>query len=152
MSGNVRYVHTNIISKDWRKLASFYIEVFGCKPIYPERDLSGEWLEKFTGIKDAKIKGIHLSLPGFDKEPTLEIFEYTPESLRSSEPQTNNQGLGHLAFHADDVEEIVTKLIEHGGHLIGEVVKKEYPGIGLLTAAYTKDPEGNIIEIQNWKK
>lgn len=63
----IKYVHTNIVSSDWKSLADFYINVFGCQPILPERNLSGSWLEK-----------------------------------------------------------------------------------GLLTFAYLADPEGNIIEIQNW--
>ncbi len=32
--------------------------------------------------------------------------------------------------------------------ILGEIIKKEYEGIGL---AYSRDPEGNIIEIQKWK-
>jgi len=29
---------------------------------------------------------------------------------------------------------------------------REVPGVGLLTFQYVADPEGNIIEVQNWKK
>ncbi|MDP4091983.1 MAG: VOC family protein [Bacillota bacterium] len=149
---NIKYVHTNLIAKDWKSLSKFYIEVFGCKPTYPERDLSGDWIDKITEIKGARQRGIHLSLPGYENGPTLEIFEYSPENLRSSEPSINMQGFGHIAFHVDDVEEILKTLITHGGKHFGEVVRKEYPELGLLTAAYTKDPEGNFIELQNWKK
>jgi predicted enzyme related to lactoylglutathione lyase len=52
----------------------------------------------------------------------------------------------------DNVEEILKRLIAHGGKLFGEVVKKQYPELGLLTVAYTKDPEGNFVELQNWQK
>lgn len=44
----IKYVHTNIIAKDWRTLADFYIKVFECTPIQAERDLSGEWLDQAT--------------------------------------------------------------------------------------------------------
>lgn len=72
---NIKYVHTNIISKDWKKLADFYIKVFDCKPVPPERNQKGSWLDKGTGVKDAHIKGMHLQLPGYGKNsPTLEIF------------------------------------------------------------------------------
>jgi len=27
-----RYVHTNLVALDWRRLAAFYVEVFGCWP------------------------------------------------------------------------------------------------------------------------
>jgi len=37
---NIRYVHTNLIAKDWRKLADFYIKVLGCKEKKPERNLN----------------------------------------------------------------------------------------------------------------
>jgi hypothetical protein len=55
-----KYKHTNIVSRDWRALAKFYQDVFGCILVPPERDLSGEWLEKSTGVKDACFAGAHL--------------------------------------------------------------------------------------------
>lgn len=149
---NIKYVHTNIIAKDWKKISKFYIDVFDCKPLYPERDLSGEWIEKLTNIDNVKVKGIHLSLPGYDNGPTLEIFEYEPKNLNSNESMINKQGFGHIAFHVDVVEEVVEKLVEHGGKILGEIINKDYGEIGVLTAVYAQDPEGNFIEIQNWNK
>jgi len=151
MSENIRYVHTNLIAKDWRKLADFYIAVFGCKPLYPERDLSGDWLVRVTGIENAHIRGIHLALPGYGEGgPTLEIFQYEPENLRDRPDRINRQGFGHIAFHADSVEDMLNRLVEHGGKPLGEIVTKAYEGIGTLTVVYAEDPEGNFIEIQNW--
>lgn len=151
MSGQIKYVHTNLIAKDWRKLADFYIAVFGCKPVYPERDLSGEWLVRLTGIENARIRGIHLALPGYGEGgPTLEIFQYEPERPRDQPNRINLQGFGHIAFLTDSVEEVLNRLVEHGGKPLGEIVKKEYEGIGTLTVVYAADPEGNFIEIQNW--
>ena len=145
------YQVCNIVAKDWRKLSEFYINVFECKPQYPERDLSGEWIDNLTNIDSVKIKGIHLSLPGYDNGPTLEIFEYCPENI-SNESKINEQEFGHIAFHVEVVEDVVQKLVEHGSKILGKIIKKDYEGIGLLTAAYAQDPEGNFIEIQNWSK
>ncbi len=36
-----RYVHTNLIARDWRLLAQFYTGVFGCEFVPPERDYAG---------------------------------------------------------------------------------------------------------------
>jgi hypothetical protein len=36
--------------------------------------------------------------------------------------------------------------------VLGEIVEKDYEGLGRLTAVYARDPEGNILEIQNWGK
>lgn len=65
MTTTIRYVHTNIVAKDWRALADFYCRVFACEPVLPERNLQGEWLARLTGIEGVTIQGIHLRLPGF---------------------------------------------------------------------------------------
>ncbi|TAK66993.1 MAG: VOC family protein [Bacteroidetes bacterium] len=147
----LKYVHTNIITDDWQRLAQFYIDVFECKPLEPKRDLSGEWLEKGTAVPRAHLKGIHLALPGYDgKLPTLEIFQYEKNEERLP-TLSNRKGFGHIAFLVDDVQKLVTKVLEHGGAMVGEIVEHEVPGVGLLTFAYVRDIDGNIIELQNWK-
>ena len=147
----IKYVHTNLIARDWRKLADFYIEVFHCKPLDPERNLYGDWLDKLTGLPDVHIRGIHLALPGYQDEPTLEIFQYSPQEAGSSPAAINVPGLGHLAFHVDDVNEVMQTLLSQGGSQVGELIERVYPELGCLTAVYARDPEGNIIEIQNWR-
>ena len=151
MENEIRFVHTNLIARDWQKLARFYIDVFGCVPVYPERDLSGEWIDSLTNIRNARIRGIHLCLPGFENSPTLEIFEYENSLPAPGSRKINNYGFGHIAFHVNNVDETLTKIRENGGSLYGEVITKEIEGIGILKAVYTRDPEGNIIEVQNWR-
>jgi len=151
MEQKIQYVHTNLIADDWKRLASFYIDVFGCRPLPPERDLSGEWLATLTGLKNPRIRGIHLALPGFDREPTLEIFSYSPGNP-GREKSINQHGFAHIAFHVSDVMEMAGMVKSHGGSLLGEVVTRDYGELGTLTVAYCSDPEGNFIEIQNWEK
>ncbi len=146
---SIRYVHTNIIAKDWRTLAAFYIEVFGCSIVPPERELSGEWADALTGICGVHIQGAHLRLPGSDA--TLEIFSYEPQGLDGWRP-VNRPGFGHIAFHVDDVAGMLERMKAHGGYPVGEVVRQEIKDVGILTAVYACDPEGNIIELQNWSK
>ncbi|MBN1499363.1 MAG: VOC family protein [Spirochaetes bacterium] len=151
MGNTIRYIHTNIIAKNWKSLSDFYINVFGCVPLYPERNLSGEWLDKITEIKDVKIRGVHLQLPGYENGPTLEIFQYDPENLSDSDPQISRQGFAHIAFFTDDVDELIHKVIEYGGKITGEKIIEEIHGLGVLTVVYMRDPEGNFIELQNRK-
>jgi predicted enzyme related to lactoylglutathione lyase len=147
----MRYVHTNIVAEDWRSLADFYIRVFGCTPVSPERDLSGEWLDRATDIEGAHIRGIHLRLPGHGEDgPTLEIFQYNADH-RHSAPQASRPGLGHLAFSVEDVEAVRDVVLETGGGEVGEVVSVEIKEVGSLEFAYLTDPEGNIIEVQRNK-
>ncbi len=146
-----KYAHTNLIAKDWRRLARFYQDVFDCVPIPPERDLTGEWLDKATGLDDAKISGMHLRLPGYgDDGPTLELFQYGSMSEHPS-TKPNTPGFSHIAFAADDVAQTAQVAFNNGGSAVGELMVREVPNVGLLTFQYVADPEGNIIEIQHWQ-
>jgi catechol 2,3-dioxygenase-like lactoylglutathione lyase family enzyme len=145
-----RFVHTNLVARDWRKLAAFYCEILGCTPVYPTRDLRGPWLDRATGVEDAHIQGIHLRLPGHGPAgPTLEIFQYdrqVPRELFAA----NRPGFGHIAFGVDDVEEALREVVNAGGGLAGELVSTIIPGLGGIVFAYATDPEGNVIELQQW--
>ena len=145
-----RYVHTNLIARDWRKLAAFYCEVLGCTPVYPTRDLRGQWLDRATGVPDAHVQGIHLRLPGHGAQgPTLEVFEYD-SPLRREGAAANRPGYAHVAFAVDDVEQALREIIAAGGGMAGEMVSAIIPGVGGIVFAYATDPEGNLIEIQQW--
>jgi len=146
----IKYVHTNIIADDWRKLADFYIQVFDCRPKPPERNIKGDWIDKVTKIDGVHIEGIHLELPGYEDGPTLEIFSYDPENLNPDKSQINRQGFGHMAFLVDDIDTAVEKLLNNGGSLVGEIQNVDFEKLGHLQIVYCKDPEGNFLEIQKW--
>lgn len=147
---NIKYVHTNIIAKDWRTLSRFYQTVFGCRPVPPERNLRGGWVDGLTGIKGAHITGQHLALPGYeDNKPTIEIFSYN--SFAEGAKEINALGFAHIAFEVDDVALMLEKVKAEGGGQVGELVRTEYPGGVIGTFVYAKDPEGNIVELQSWK-
>jgi len=57
MIDDARYVHTNLIARDWRALASFYESVLGCVPVPPERDFKGRDIERGTGVPGAALQG-----------------------------------------------------------------------------------------------
>jgi predicted enzyme related to lactoylglutathione lyase len=146
----IKYKHTNIIAADWRLLAKFYQEVFGCVPVPPVRDLQGPWLEKGTGVLQAHFTGVHLRLPGYGEEgPTLEIYQYSQNQPKLP-IAANREGIMHLAFEVDDVGQCLAQVLNHGGTQVGEITSSEVKGVGLLTFAYCADPEGNILELQAW--
>jgi glyoxylase I family protein len=147
---DVRYAHTNLIAADWRRLAQFYIDTFDCQPVGPQRGLSGEWLNRATGVEDAQLEGQHLLLPGHGQSgPTLEIFTYRPV-VEQTTPVANRAGYGHIAFEIDDVPATLAKVIEHGGQELGQIATTSVEGVGTLEITYARDPEGNIVELQSW--
>ena len=152
MTIQARFAHVNLIARNWRRLAEFYQQVFGCTPVPPERDLAGQWLDDATGVPHARIRGVHLRLPGHgDCGPTLEIFTYNQLQQRP-ETAVNRPGLGHLAFVVDDVQAACDAVLAAGGHAVGQPITVEIPGAGTITFVYVTDPEGNIIELQKWSK
>lgn len=152
MTVRAAFKHTNLIARDWKRLAGFYEKVFGCVPVPPERDLSGKWLETATGVPDPRIRGIHLRLPGLgDMGPTLEIFQYTPQE-RQMKASVNRPGFAHIAFAVDDVPGARDEVVAEGGGTIGDPVTVEISGAGRITFVYVTDPEGNIIELQRFSR
>jgi predicted enzyme related to lactoylglutathione lyase len=147
----VKFVHTNIVARDWKSLADFYVKVFGCKPKPPIRNLKGDWLDSATSIKGAAVHGVHLLLPGYGSDgPTLEIFEY--ERIIGWNAKTiNRPGFAHIAFAVNNVARALEKVLSHGGGMAGKVVQTTIEGAGKIEFVYARDPEGNIIELQKWK-
>lgn len=148
----MRFAHTNIVAKDWQILSEFYINVFDCKIKPPERRLSGAWLDRATGLQNAALEGVHLLLPGHgDNGPTLEIFSYQ-EMHDGNLIMADHIGITHIAFEVHDVDQTLEEAIKHGGQLLGQITEKTVDRVGELKFVYFRDPEGNIIEIQSWKK
>ena len=155
-----RYVHTNIIAKDWKRVSQFYQKVFHCRTL-PNggRDIQGEWIDRMTGIPSVRIQGEHLLLPGYTEDhPTIEIFSYskTGDEIPSIQDEIlktiDRPGFAHIAFEVDDVRETLKAVIAEGGGQVGEVVEAVYPENIRATFVYATDVEGNIVELQNWQK
>lgn len=149
MIAGARYGHTNLIAADWRSLARFYQDLFGCVPVPPERDFKGRDLERGSGIAGAELRGAHLRLPGHGEAgPTLEIFNY---NILEERPRTavNRPGYGHIAFVVDDVPAARDTVIAAGGRAVAEIVTLTNAAGARLTWTYVTDPEGNVIELQS---
>lgn len=150
MTIRAKFVHTNLVARDWKRLAGFYERVFGCEAVPPTRYLKGQWLEDGTGVPGAEVRGIHLRLPGFGADgPTLEVFSYNQQVERPA-PAANRPGFTHIAFAVDDVVVARDQVLAAGGGSVGEVVSVPVADAGTVTFAYVMDPEGNIIELQRW--
>lgn len=147
---NARYVHTNLIARDWRALADFYIDVFGCVLVPPERDYRSADLDAVTSLRAAHLTGAHLRLPGWgDNGPTLELFHFD-ELRERPEPGINRPGFGHIAFEVEDVRAAQAAVLARGGAAIGAIVTLTTKTGARVTTCYVADPEGNAIELQRW--
>lgn len=146
----IRYTHTNLIAKDAAKLIEFYQKALDCRSIGETRNLTGDWLDRLTGIPNAHLTGEHLALPGYEGHgPTLEIFTYDRVEDASS-GAVNSAGFAHIAFAVDDVPAALERVLACGGGVIGELVRSTYADGRTICVVYATDPEGNILELQSW--
>jgi predicted enzyme related to lactoylglutathione lyase len=145
-----RYGHTNLTGRDWRRLARFYTEVFGCRPVPPQRDYRGPDLDRATGLGSAHLTGEHLRLPGHGPDgPTLEIYTY--DELRPHPGgAVDRPGWGHIAFQVPDVAAALGAVVAAGGGRVGDIVTLQTADGRRVTWCYATDPEGNIVELQSW--
>jgi catechol 2,3-dioxygenase-like lactoylglutathione lyase family enzyme len=145
-----RFGHVNVTSRDWRRLAAFYTDLFGLELVPPERDYRGPDLEAATGIPDAHLTGAHLRLPGHGPTgPTLEIYQYE-EVEASAGARVARAGWGHIAFQVPDVPAALAALLEAGGGRFGDAVTLTTADGRHVTWCYATDPDGNIVELQAW--
>ena len=147
-----RFGHVNVIARDWRRLADFYGRVLGMEVVPPERDYSGPDFEAGVGVPGARLRGVHLRLPGLGEGgpgPTLEIYEYST-SPDVPLPAANTPGWAHIAFVVPDVVVARSTFIAEGGTPLGDVVVATVADGRQVTWVYVRDPEGNIVELQSW--
>ena len=98
----MRYAHTNIAAKDYKVLVRFYTDVFDCKIKPPERTLSGDWLDRATGLT-------HLAFEVEDVEKTFEkALEKGGTSLgRVTRKQVEGVGLLTFVYFRDPEGNII---------------------------------------------
>ena len=145
-----RFGHVNLTGADWRRLAAFYEDLFGCVLVPPERAYRGPDLDAATGVTGAHLTGAHLRLPGHGSGgPTIEIYQYDTVEARH-EPRVDRAGWGHIAFQVADVPTALNTVLAAGGGRIGAVITSTTADGRHVTWCYATDPDGNIVELQAW--
>ena len=120
MIAGARYGHTNLIAKDWRRLARFYRSSSAAFRFRRSATSRGG---SRAGNRDpgAELRGEHLRLPGHGADgPTLEIFNYNVLKERPTGGQP--PGFGHIAFVVDDVSSAREAVLAAGGQPVGDMV------------------------------
>ncbi|WP_440982655.1 VOC family protein [Shinella sumterensis] len=141
----MRLAHINLVARNAETLAAFYVKVMGCVVFRELKTLSGEHVSRGNGLSNSEIRTIWLKFPQLER-PFLEIHEHKVTHHRN-EPKVNEPGFGHLAFQMEDVGDTLFKIIEAGGAQIGQTTDFGTPANPYLIA-YARDPEGNILELE----
>lgn len=136
--------HIAIVVSDLKKATEFFGNL-GFR-LHKNDKLSGQWIDKLTGLKNvnAEYAGLRLS----DRDINLELIQfYSPPGERDLKISLPNQiGFRHMAMSVKDIEAVYKDLSKKGLRLLSEV--QNY-GSG-KKLFYLLGPEGIILEIAEY--
>jgi glyoxylase I family protein len=132
--------HPGIVVPDLENAIRFYTELFNMKIVREHEWDESSHFNKIIGLDRSSAKYCFLK----GANCYLELFQYSsPASdVKPGELNANDTGIRHLCFLVEDVAQVQDKLTQLGGSIINEPV--DTPGIA--TAAYCRDPFGNLLE------
>ena len=147
--------HVNIVVNDLPRMLDFYMRVLGLRETM-RVTISGEWIDRTVALSDAKAECVYLDLPN---GPRVELLKYLkppasrPENLGTS----NTPGLRHMAFRVDDIDAAVERLREAKVNFLSGVQdvptsQVTYAGGVRKRLVYFHDPEGNLLELCEYKR
>ena len=141
-----KFRHVAIVVEDLDRMINFYVDVLGFE-LKREIEIESDDFRRGVGLPDAKAKGAHLIVPNSDVE--IEMFEFKEQIERNSELSlANHPGYRHIALIVDNLEETYECLEKEGIEFYSEPIHvKEPANVAGFRFVYFKDPEGNIIEL-----
>lgn len=105
-------------------------------------DLFGTKLEKSETVSEQGVKAAILSLADGAK---LELLEPLPGSNMARMLEKRGEGLHHIAFEVDDVDQQLDRLSQKGVELID---KRSRPGVeGMVAFIHPKSIRGVLVEL-----
>ena len=147
--------HINLVVADLERMAAFYGKVLGLVET-KRATISGEWIGRVVGLEAVTAEVIYLDPPS---GPRVELIRYVePDGAR---PQglglSNTHGLRHLAFRVADIDAAVRSLRDAGIEILSDVqtvpeAQVTYEGGVRKQLVYFRDPEGNLLELCEYKR
>jgi catechol 2,3-dioxygenase-like lactoylglutathione lyase family enzyme len=129
-----------IVVEDLEAAKAFFAEL-GLE-LEGETTVEGPWVESVVGLDDVRADIAMMRTPDGHGRVELTRFQ-TPPAVRA-EPEdapANTLGIRRIMFAVDDVEDVVARLRNHGGALVGEIAQYE----DLYRLCFLRGPEGIII-------
>jgi catechol 2,3-dioxygenase-like lactoylglutathione lyase family enzyme len=138
-----------IVAHDLGKLIDFYTQTLGfeVKRRYEARNAN---FQNGIGVPGADAIVVHLTIPNSTVE--LEMFQFNApviDAYGSPLPVPANQpGFRHMALIVDDLQAAYLELKAKGIIFLSEpITHKEPKEVAGFQFVYFRDPEGNIVEL-----
>jgi hypothetical protein len=103
--------------------------------------IEGEWSGRVTGLDSQQVEIAMMVTP--DGHSRLELSQFlTPKTISDHRTApVNSLGYLRIMFNVEDVDELVSRLINQGAELVGEVVQYE----NSYRLCYIRGTEGLLI-------
>src|ERR687897_1652806 len=129
-----------IVVEDLEAAKAFFTEL-GME-LDGETQVEGPWVDGTVGLDGVRADIAMMRTPDGHGRVELSRF-HTPAAVRA-EPENapaNALGMRRIMFTVDDVDDVVTRLRDHGGELVGEIAQYE----DSYRLCFVRGPEGIII-------
>ena len=131
-----------IVVEDIDAVISFFVEL-GME-LEGKGPAEGRWVERIIAIDDVRQEVAMLRTPDGHGKIELAMF-HTPKAIRS-EPKdapANTLGIRRVMFAVDDIDDVVARLRNRGGELIGEIAQYEE----IYRLCYMRGPADIIVAL-----
>ena len=138
--------HVAISTPDLDRLVTFYVDVVGFEQV-----MSTEWsdrpiIDRIIGLNGSAARQIMLKAGN----AYLELFEYSSPIPRGADPtrSPSDHGYTHFCLDVTDIDAEHERLMAGGMTFHSPPPTAAELGSGRLRAIYGRDPDGNIVELQ----
>ena len=131
--------NVGIVVENLDNAISFFSEI-GLK-LEGRTTIKDEWAGRVTGLGDQNVEVAMMVTP--DGHSRLEISKFINPTTISDHRNAPVNSLGYLRimFRVDNIDELVSRLIENGSELVGEMVQYE----NSYRLCYIRGTEGLLI-------
>ena len=103
--------------------------------------MEGEWAGRVTGLENQSVEVAMMVTP--DGHSRLELSQFiTPQPVSDHRTAAvNSLGYLRIMFRVEDLDELLSRLLEKGAEMVGEVVNYE----NIYRLCYIRGAEGLLV-------
>ncbi len=138
--------HVAMSTPDLDRLAAFYIDVVGFEQVMSTAWSDRPILDRIIGLSGSAARQVMLRAGN----AYLELFEYSSPVPRSADPERppSDHGYTHFCLDVTDIDAEYDRLAAGGMQFHSTPPTTAELGSGRLRSIYGRDPDGNVVELQ----
>ncbi len=137
MGNALRVCQTSFTVSDLDRSLAFYRDVLGMT-VHRKAESQGSHVSTMTGFQNAHMRLVILKCGEHD----VELIQYVAPAGERRTPQRCDVGAAHMAFEADDIDQVYQALSRQGVRFVSPPQRS-----GNVKACYFLDPDGITLEL-----